>query len=314
VFAGRSHPALTEGIYHHLDLPLGRSEVVEFSNENLMVRILENVRECDVFYVQTSSSPVSDHLVETLVAIDALKSASAARVTAVLPYFPYARSDKKDQPRISITARLVADLLETAGADRVLTMDLHSPQIQGFFRKPVDQLKAAPVICDYLSEEYDLSNTVLVAGDAGEAKELGRFANRLHLPMAVVDKRRVGNDDKAVATNLIGEVKGMRAIIVDDEIATGGTIVEAARFLRERGATAVSVAATHGVLSGPAIDRIDGKKNGEPSEPPFERVVVTDTIPLNGKRSDLIHVLPTAKLFGRAIRRIHDGDSVSDLF
>jgi len=265
------------------------------------------VRECDVFYVQTSATPVNDHLVETLIAIDALKSASAARVTAVLPYFPYARSDKKDQPRISISARLVADLLETAGADRVLTMDLHSPQIQGFFRRPVDQLVAAPIICDHL-RTWDLDNTVLVAGDAGEAKELGRYANRLHLPMAVVDKRRLGNDDKAVATNLIGDVSGKRAIIVDDEIATGGTIVEAARFLCDRGATSVSVAATHGVLSGPAMTGIDGP------ESPFERVVITDTVPLGKKASPRLTVLSVAPFFAKAIRRIHDGDSVSDLF
>ena len=307
VFAGRSHPALTSAICDALDLPVGLSEVVQFSNENLMVRILENVRECDVFYVQTSSTPVNDHLVEMLIAIDALKSASAARVTAVLPYFPYARSDKKDQPRISITARLVADLLETAGADRVLTMDLHSPQIQGFFRRPVDQLAAAPIVCDHL-RTWDLTDTVLVAGDAGEAKELGRYANRLNLPMAVVDKRRLGNDDKAVATNLIGDVAGKRAIIVDDEIATGGTIVEAARFLRDRGAIAVSVAATHGVLSGPAMQRIDGPKT------PFERVVTTDTIPLGDKSSPRLEVLSVAPFFAKAIRRIHDGDSVSDLF
>ncbi len=307
VFAGRSHPQLTASICDALDLPTGKSEVVQFSNQNLMVKILENVRECDVFYLQTSSPPVNDHLIETLIAIDALKSASAARVTAVLPYYFYARSDKKDRPRISITARLVADLLETAGADRVLTMDLHSPQIQGFFHVPVDQLVAAPLICDHL-KTWDLEKTVLVAGDAGEAKELGRFANRLHRPMAVVDKRRVADDDRAIATNLIGDVEGMHAIIVDDEIATGGTIVEAARFLLNRGSTKVSVAATHGVLSGPALDRINAKDS------PFDRVVVTDTVPLGKKRSKKLSVLSVSSLFAKAIRRIHDGDSVSDLF
>jgi ribose-phosphate pyrophosphokinase len=305
IFAGSSHPALSRAICEHLDLPLGKTEVVRFSNQNLMVKILENVRQCDVFYIQSSCPPVSDNILETLIAIDALKHASAARITAVLPYFPYARSDKKDRPRISITARLMADLLETAGADRVLTMDLHSPQIQGFFRKPVDQLKAAPILCEYLAKR-DLTNTVLVAGDAGEAKELGNFVNRLHLPMAVVDKRRHGDDDKAVAQHLIGEVDGMHAIIVDDEIATGGTVVEATNFLMAKGALSVSVAATHGVLSGPAIERIDGNN--------IREVVVTDTIPLGDKRSEKLHVLSVSSLFAKAIRRIHDGDSVSVLF
>ncbi len=305
VFAGTSHRQLAESICDMLDVPLGKYEVVRFKNDNLMVKIGENVRECDVFYIQTSAEPVNDNIMEALIAIDALKSASAGRVTAVLPYFPYARSDKKDRPRISITARLIADLLQTAGADRVLTMDLHSPQIQGFFRVPVDQLIAAPILCNYL-QKWDLDNTVLVAGDAGEAKELGRFANRLHLPMAVVDKRRFGDDDRAVATNLIGDVKGMNALIVDDEIATAGTIVEAARFLLDEGAISVSVVATHGVLAGPAIERIN--------DSPFDHVVITDTIPMGRKKSDRIHVISVASLFAKAIRRIHDGDSVSDLF
>lgn len=305
IFAGSSHPELAKSICNALDLPLSKSETIKFSNENLMVRILENVRECDVFYIQTSAPPVNEAIIETLIAIDALKSASAARVTAVLPYYFYARSDKKDQPRISITARLMADLLQTAGADRVLTMDLHSPQIQGFFRFPVDQLVASPILCEYLSQS-DLSDTVLVAGDVGEAKELGRFANVLHLPVAVVDKRRYGNDDRAVATNLIGDVSGKRAIIVDDEIATGGTIVEAANFLLARGAKDVRVVATHGVLSGPAIDRINASA--------IQKVVVTDTIPLRDKLSSKVEVLSVGPLLAKAIRRIHDGDSVSDLF
>ena len=307
IFAGRSHPELTQAICDHLDLPVGKSEVVKFSNDNVMVKILENVRECDVFYVQTASTPVNEHIIETLIAIDALKSASAARVTAVLPYFPYARSDKKDRPRISIAARLMADLLQTAGADRVLCMDLHSPQIQGFFHVPVDQLEAAPLIAEYI-RGYDLNNTVMVAGDAGHAKELAGLNKRLGLPMAVVDKRRYADDDRAVATSLIGQVEGMHAIIADDEIATGGTVVEAARFLLEKGALSVSVVATHGVLSGPAIERIN--------DGPFRNVVVTDTMPVTEKkeRCDKLKVLSVAPLFAKAIRRIHDGDSVSDLF
>ncbi len=307
IFAGRSHPALCQAICDDLDLPVGKSDVVKFSNDNLMVKIEENVRECDVFYIQTAATPTNEHIIETLIAIDALKSASAARVTAVLPYFPYARSDKKDRPRISIAARLMADLLQTAGADRVLCMDLHSPQIQGFFHVPVDQLEASPLIAEYI-RGYDLTNTVLVAGDAGHAKELARLNARLGLSMAVVDKRRYADDDQAVATNLIGSVDGMNAIIVDDEIATGGTVVEAARFLLEKGALSVSVAATHGVLSGPAIERIN--------DSPFREVVVTDTMPVADKlaRCSKLKVLSVAGLFAKAIRRIHDGDSVSDLF
>ena len=305
IFAGTSHPQLAEQICHHLGQPLSKSECIKFSNENLMVRILENVRECDVFYIQTSAPPANEAIIETLIAIDALQSASAGRVTAVLPYFPYSRSDKKDQPRISITARLMADLLQTAGANRVLTMDLHSPQIQGFFRIPVDQLMGAPVLCDHM-KTWELKDCVLVAGDVGEAKDIGRFANILGLPVAVVDKRRYGNDDKAVATNLIGEVAGKHAIIVDDEIATGGTIIEAARFLMARGALSVRVVATHGVLSGPAIERINKSA--------IDRVIVTDTIPMRDKVSDRVSVLSVAPLFAKAIRRIHDGDSVSDLF
>ncbi|MFT5434993.1 MAG: ribose-phosphate pyrophosphokinase, partial [Myxococcota bacterium] len=205
IFAGRSHIRLAEDICYELDVPLGHSRFVQFSNENLMVQIMENVRECDVFVIQTSAPPVNEGIMEMLIMIDALKHASAARVTAVLPYFPYARSDKKDKPRISITARLMADLLMTSGADRVLTMDLHSPQIQGFFRIPVDQLKAVRLICDHFTKR-DLSDYVLVAGDAGEAKELGAYANRLHLPMAIVDKRRDGDDDRPRAVNVIGDV------------------------------------------------------------------------------------------------------------
>jgi ribose-phosphate pyrophosphokinase len=305
IFSGSSHPDLARAICDQLDLPLGQSETVKFSNENLMVKVLENVRECDVFYIQTSAPPVNEGIVETLIAIDALKGASAARVTAVLPYFPYARSDKKDRPRISIAARLMADLLQTAGADRVLTMDLHSPQIQGFFHIPVDQLVGAPILAAHM-KTYDLANTVLVAGDVGEAKELGRYANLLGLPVAIVDKRRYGDDDRAVAKNLIGDVSGKHAIIVDDEIATGGTIVEAANFLFQRGAQTVKVAATHGVLSGPAVERINDSR--------IDSVLVTDTIPLRDKKSRKVRVLSVAPVFAQAIRRIHDGDSVSDLF
>src|SRR5262250_3462033 len=256
LISGTAHPELAEAIAKHLGIELCRSTVVRFSNENMMVQIDENVREADVFVIQPSCPPVSDGIVELLMTIDALKHASAGRITAVLPYFPYVRSDKKDRPRISITARLMADLLQTAGADRILTMHLHAPQIQGFFRIPTDQLEAAPILCDYLRESRDLSNYVLVAGDVGEAKDVGHYAARLKLPIAIVDKRRFGDEEVARAVNLIGDVAGKVALIIDDEIASGGTLVEAARFVLERGAVAVEACAVHAVLSGRAIERI----------------------------------------------------------
>jgi len=268
---------------------------------------LENVREADVFVIQPSCPPVSDGILELLITIDALKHASARRITAVLPYFPYARSDKKDQPRISITARLMADLLEAAGADRVLTMDLHAPQVQGFFRIPVDQLRAAPILCDHLRDTRTLDNYVLVAGDVGEAKEIGGYANRLNLPIAIVDKRRDGDDEKPRAVHLIGDVEGKRALIVDDEIASGGTLIEAAAFVLKHGAVSVEAAAVHPVLSGGAMGRIAGS--------PLASVVVTDTIPIAPeKQIDKIEVCSVSHLFADAILAIHGGSSVSSLF
>ena len=308
VIGGTAHPELARDICKHLGIEVCRSTVVRFSNENLLVQIEENVREADVFVVQPSCPPVSDGIIELLMTIDALRHASAGRITAVLPYFPYVRSDKKDRPRVSITARLMADLVETAGANRVLTMDLHSPQVQGFFRIPADQLQAAPILCDYLRQSRDLSNYVLVAGgDVGESKELGHYANRLNLPIAIVDKRRDGHDENARATNLIGDVAGKVALIVDDEVASGGTLMEATRVTLERGAVAVEACVVHPVLSGRAIERIEAS--------PLRQLVVTDTIPLApGKRIERIHVQSVARLFADAIQAIHDGSSVSRLF
>jgi ribose-phosphate pyrophosphokinase len=307
VISGSAHPELARDICKHLGIDLCHSTVVRFSNENMMVQIEQNVREADVFVIQPSCTPVSDGIVELLITIDALKHASAGRITAVLPYFPYARSDKKDRPRISITARLMADLLQTSGADRVLTMDLHSPQVQGFFRVPADQLQAAPILCDYLRQSRDLRNYVLVAGDVGESKEVGNYANRLNLPIAIVDKRRDGDDERARATNLIGDVRGKVALIIDDEVASGGTLLEAARFVLDRGATAVEACVVHAVLSGRAIERIEAS--------PLRQLVVTDTLPLAPqKRIDKIHVQSVARLFADAIQAIHDGSSVSRLF
>lgn len=307
IFAGSSHPVLAQEICDYLGVPLGRSHTIHFSNENMMCQIDENVRECDVFVIQTSCPPVHRNFFELLMMIDALKSASAARITAVMPYIPYIRSDKKDRPRISITARLVAELLETAGADRVLAMDLHSPQAHGFFGIPVDQLQAAGPLCERIRQE-DTSDWVLVAADAGEAKDIGRYANRLDLPIAIIDKRRDGDDEKPRAVNLIGDIAGKTALIVDDEIASGGTLCEAAAFLQKQGAKRVLATATHAVFSGSTIkQRMD--------EAFIEEIIVTDTIPIPDERlSSKVEVISVAELFAKAISRIHDGRSVSSLF
>jgi len=306
IFSGSSHPQLAREICECLNIPPGRLHTVRFSNENLKVKIDENVREQDVFVVQTSCPPLSEHIIELFILIDALKHASARRVTAVLPYFPYARSDKKDEPRISVTARLMADLLKTAGADRVLTVDLHSPQIQGFFSMPADQLTAVPVLCEALRAR-GLTETVVVAADVGESKDAGRFAKLLNLPLAIIDKRREGDDERAQARALIGEVRGKHALIVDDEIATGGTIFAATDFLFQCGAKSVSAAVVHPVLSGRAYERLALSK--------LERLLVTNSIPLSAANpTPKIEVLSVAPLIAEAIARIHDGRSVSELF
>jgi len=307
LIAGTSHPALAHEIALHLGVELTETETIRFGNENILFQCKENVRESDVFVVQTSSPPLSDMIIELLIIIDALKHASARRITAVLPYFPYARSDKKDRPRISITARLMADLLEAAGADRVLTMNLHSPQVQGFFRIPVDHLNATPIVCDHLRATSNLHDSVLIASDVGEAKDLAEYANRLKLPMAIIDKRRHDDTENPVAVGLIGSVEGKSALIIDDEIASGGTMIEAARFLLSRGATRIEAAAVHPILSGRAVERFRGS--------PIERLVVTNSIPLpEAKRDPRIEVVSVAGLFASAIRAIHSGESVSKLF
>ena len=306
VFSGSSHPELAREICDCLGIPLGRAHTTRFSNENLKVKIDENVREEDVFVVQTACPPLSENIVELLILLDALKHSSARRVTAVLPYFPYARSDKKDEPRISITARLMADMLATAGADRVLTVDLHSPQIQGFFSMPADQLSGVPVLCERLKRD-DLTNTVVVAADVGEAKDAGRYAKRLDLPIAFIDKRRSGDDEKARPAAVIGEIRGKDCLLVDDEIATGGTIFSATDFLLSQGAASVQAAIVHPVLSGRAIERLNASS--------LARMLVTNTIPVPAdKQSPKIETLSIAPLLATAITHIHDGRSVSELF
>lgn len=308
VFSGSAHPELARAICERLGVRLGNAKLVRFTNENLKVKIEENVREADVFVVQPSCPPVNEGLMELLIMIDALRSASAARITAVTPYYPYVRSDKKDEPRISITARLVADLLAAAGADRVLAVDLHSPQVQGFFSIPSDHLTARTILVDYFRQRPDLANHVVVAPDAGEVKDAAGMAKRLGIPLAMVDKRRYGDDEKARAVHLVGNVRGKRALIVDDEIATGGTVIESADFVVREGALDVTVAVVHPVFSGSAVQRLRAASA-------IHQVVVTDTIPLPPEKQDpKFTVLSVADLIADAISRIHDGRSVSELF
>jgi ribose-phosphate pyrophosphokinase len=306
VFSGSAHPALAKEICSRLEIPVGALTIHKFANDNIKVKIEENVRNADVFVIQPSVIPVNEGLMELLIIIDAIKHASANRITAVVPYYPYARSDKKDEPRISITARLVADLLETAGADRILTMDLHSPQIQGFGRIPADQLIALPILCDYFSRKME-NNYVVVAADSGGVKMSAGYASRLQLPLAIIDKRRFGDDDRAAVLNIVGDVKGKKAIIFDDEISTGGTLVEAAEQLLNFGATEVSAGIVHPVLVGDAVKKLSKSK--------LKELVVTNTLPVPPeKQLENITVLSVAPLFAEAIRRIHYGESVSALF
>jgi len=306
VFSGTAHPALAKGVCDYLGIPLGQADVFEFSNENIFVRVLENVRERDVFVVQPICSPVNKSLVELLIMLDAFRRASAGRITAVVPYYGYSRTDKKDQPRVPITARLIADLITTAGANRLLTVDLHAPQIQGFFTIPVDELTARPMLAQYIKEKT-LDDLVVVATDIGISKAARDVAARLGAPLAIVEKRRVGNADASETLNIIGEVKGMHALTVDDEIDTAGSLVGVVNALLERGVPKVYACSTHPVFSGSAIQRIAGS--------PVQEVVVADTIPVNGdKKLDKITVLSIAPLVGEAIHRIHTGSSVGAMF
>jgi ribose-phosphate pyrophosphokinase len=306
VFTGNAHPALAQAVVEYLGIPLGKCEVFQFSNENIFVRILENVRSRDVFVIQPFSSPVNNNLVEMLIMLDAFKRASANRVTAVVPYYAYGRSDKKDQPRVPITARLIADVVTAAGADRLLTVDLHAAQIQGFFNIPVDELTALTILGNYFQSK-ELANLVVVATDIGISKRARDLAEKLNAPLAIMEKRRIGNIDKSETLNVIGEVDGKVALTVDDEIDTAGSLVNVVNTLLERGAKEVYACCTHPILSGPAIQRI--------SASPIKEVVVTDTIPVNGKKKiDKITVLPIAPLLGEAIHRIHTGLSVGAMF
>jgi ribose-phosphate pyrophosphokinase len=305
LFTGNANRALAEEIAQSLHLPVSDAEVSRFSDDEVFVQVNENVRGADVFVVQPTCPPVNDNLMELLVMIDALKRASAHRITAVLPYYGYARQDRKAQPRVPITAKLVADLLEAAGVDRVLALDLHAGQIQGFFNVPVDHLFAAPVMIDYLGKK-DLRDPVIVSPDAGGVERARAIAKRLNAGLAIIDKRREG-PNVAVVMHLIGDVRGRDVVVIDDMIDTAGTLIQGVTALEREGARRILACGVHPVLSGPAVNRIKSSS--------LEEVVVTNSIPVNEeKRAARVTVLSVAPLLGEAIRRIHDEESVSTLF
>jgi len=306
VFTGNAHPALVQAVAKYLKVPPGKCEVLTFANENIFVRILENVRQRDTFVIQPLCSPVNNNLVELLIMIDALKRASAGHITAVVPYYGYGRTDKKDQPRVPITARLVADLLTVAGANRLLTVDLHAAQIQGFFNIPVDELTALYLLSRYFKEK-GLDDLVVVASDIGATKRARDLAASLNAPLAIVEKRRVGNVDQAETMNVIGEVEGKVALTIDDEIDTAGSLMSVVAALEKRGVKEIYACCTHPIFSGSAIQKI--------ASSPIKEVVVTDTVPVAGKKKlDKITVLPIAPLLGEAIHRIHTGLSIGAMF
>ena len=306
VFAGNSHPELAAAIMAELEAPLGRALVGIWKNGETRVKLDENVRGSDVFVVQPTSDPVNENLMELLIMLDTFKRSSASRVTAVIPYYGYGRQDKKDRPRVPITAKLVADLISKAGADRVLTLDLHADQIQGFFDVPVDHLFAAPVLLSAI-RELDVPDLVIVSPDAGGVERARAIAKRLEVGLAIVDKRRTA-PNTAEVMHVIGDVDGCNALIVDDIIDTAGTLTKTVEALVSKGARRVLAAGVHGILSGPALQRID--------ESPLESVLITNTTPLEAKlsRSQKLRPLSVAPLLGDAIRRIHENSSVSSLF
>ncbi len=306
VFCGTANPALADAICAFLGVSRGRADHARFSDGETRYQILENVRGADVFVVQPCCSPVDFNLMQLLLMIDAFKRASAWRITPVIPYYPYARQDRKDRPRVAISAKLVADLLETAGSSRVLSLDLHAPQIQGYFNIPVDHLFAAPVMVEYFQKKK-LGPMTVVSPDAGGVERARYFAKKIDAPLAIVDKRRIDINVSEVM-NLIGDVAGRPALVVDDIIDTAGTLVKTAEALLEHGATKVFAASTHAVLSGPAVERL--------AESQIEEVVVTDSVPLNENAQKLskIKVLSVAPLLARGIQSIHEETSISELF
>jgi ribose-phosphate pyrophosphokinase len=307
IFAGNSNPDLAREICRYLKVPMGKAAVGAFSDGESKVEIQENVRGGDVFVIQSTSTPGNDRLMEMLVMLDAFKRASANRITAVMPYYGYARQDRKVVPRVPISAKLVADLITTAGASRILTMDLHSGQIQGFFNIPVDNLYATPVLLAYIKERLNRDEVTIVSPDAGGVERARDFATRLDVSLAIIDKRRVGPNVVA-EMNIIGEVKGRTAILLDDMVDTAGTLTMAAQALKKEGAKKILGCATHAVLSGAAVKKINAS--------PLEELIVTNTIPLSSEsqRCKKIKVLSVAHLIGEAIQRTHSEQSISSLF
>jgi ribose-phosphate pyrophosphokinase len=306
VFAGSASPRLTKEICGHLGVTVGQGEVLRFSEGTLFPRVLENVRGRRVYLVQSTVFPANDHFMELLFWVDAFKRASAMSVTVVMPYFSYAKGDKKDEPRVSIRARVCADAIEAAGADRVVTMDLHAAQIQGFFRIPVDDLYARSILCDAIEAEAP-PDLVVVSPDAGFAKKARMFASHLDAPLAIADKVRADHDEHATVTDIIGEVAGRNAVLVDDFTISAGTLVEAAESLVARGARSVMAAVTHGVFAEGSMQRLDAS--------PIRRLIVTDTVETQPTAfSTKVRVVSVAPLFAEAIRRIHHRESISGLF
>ena len=302
----KSADKFTKEICDYLKIDVGQVHMQKFKNDNNFVQILETVRDEDVFLIQSTQPPVNERIMELLITIDAVKRASAKRITVVLPYYMYARSDKKDQPRIPVTAKLIANIIEAAGADRVLTCDLHNNAIQAYFNINCDVLTGQSLLQKYFDSK-NIDNKVVVATDAGSSKKAYKYAKHFGCPIALVDKRRDGNDDRAIATSVIGEIKGKNALVFDDEVDTAGSIMETAEVIKNFGANKVYVGCTHGVLSGPAIERI---QNSE-----VEELVMTSTIPLpKEKQIDKITVVSISELFGEAIKRIHEETSIGELF
>ncbi len=307
IFAcSKSAEKFTKEICDCLELPMGEISSIKFKNDNNFVQILETVREQDVYIIQTTEPPVNERVMELLITVDAIKRASAKRINVVLPYFIYSRSDKKDQPRIPVTAKLMAQLIEAAGADRVITCDLHNPAIQAYFNINCDRLSAQNLLQAYFSEK-NLKDMVIVATDAGSSKKAYKYSEYFGCPIALIDKRRDGNDDRAIATTVIGDVKDKQAVIFDDEIETGGSMIETAKILESFGAKEIYAGCTHGVLAGPAIERI---KNS-----PIKELVVTNTVPIpEEKQIDKITILSMAPLFAEAIKRINEAKPLGELF
>jgi len=306
IFACPTAEDFTQKICNRLKLPVSDMVTMKFKNDNSFVQIKETVREQDVYIVQTTKPPVNERVMELLIAIDALKRASARKINVVLPYYFYSRSDKKDQPRVSVTAKLIAELLEAAGATRVISCDLHNPSIQVYFDNiNCDRLTAQGVLQDYFLKKK-LSDMVVVATDAGSSKKAFKYSEYFGCPIALIDKRRDGNDDRAIATNVIGQVKDMNCLIFDDEVDTAGSLIETARILEREGAKAIYAGCSHGVLSADAVSRIDAS--------PIKELVITDTIPLGDKKSDKIKVVSMTPIFAEAIKRLNEDKPLGDLF